>query len=87
MQVGLKLQRSDIFFIRTIEVYSLTVAFSVCPGSNLHLEFNPEMGLHFPFDSLLCKPILGRDTPPIHFVAGGEIPETASVLLDFLATF
>ena len=27
------------------------------------------------------------DTPPINFVAGGEIRETASVRLDFLATF
>jgi hypothetical protein len=34
-------------------------------------------------DSVRARP----DTPPTHFVAGGEIPETASVRLDFLATF
>ena len=28
--------------------------FSVCPGTNLHLEFNPEMGLHFFYLSLFC---------------------------------
>jgi hypothetical protein len=28
-----------------------------------------------------------RATPPTHFVEGGEIPETASVRLDFSATF